>query len=174
MVSIRVLQLTDLNAASGQIDVKGRKKRILLVEDDAVFRRGLAQMFPLTQYQVMQVDNGPDAIAMIDEVHPDLVICDYRLPGADGLAVLNHLREAELTTPFILVTAHYSEELAERARADGVTAIFEKPIALDQFRLRWQLELGQRQVSVAEASERISSTRTVDANGKEISRKPAT
>ncbi len=120
-----------------------RKKRVLVVEDDPVFRRGLAQMFPGTHYDVTQLDNGHQAITLIDQQHPDLVICDYRLPGADGLAVLSHLRRIGLSTPFIMVTAYYSEELAALAGEGGATAVLEKPIALDRFRHQCQLALEQ-------------------------------
>ncbi len=120
--------------------------RVLVIEDDAVFRRGLAQMFPKTQYDVTQAENGQEACNLIEEQRPDLVICDYRLPGADGLAVLSHLRHVGLPTPFILVTAHYSEELATLAHECGATAVCEKPIELDQFRQQCQLALGRRTI----------------------------
>lgn len=115
----------------------------MLVEDDAVFRRGLALMFPRTKYEVTQADNGRRALEIIEQQHPDLVICDYRLPGADGLTVLDYLRKGGLSTPFILVTAHYSEELAALAHEGGATAVCEKPIALDEFKHQCQLALGQ-------------------------------
>lgn len=123
--------------------MEGKKLRVLLVEDDAVFRRGLALMFPRTKYEVTQSDNGHSAIEIIEHLHPDLVICDYRLPGADGLTVLNYLRKVGPSTPFILVTAHYSEELAALAHEGGATAVCEKPIALGQFRQQCQLALGR-------------------------------
>ena len=115
---------------------------MLVVEDDAVFRRGLALMFPRTKYEVTQTDNGQNALEIIKQQLPDLVICDYRLPGADGLTVLNYLRRVGLSTPFILVTAHYSEELAALAQEGGATAVCEKPIALDHFKQQCQLALG--------------------------------
>lgn len=108
--------------------------RILVVEDDAVFRRGLALMFPASIFEVTQAGDGLQALQIVSEQDLDLVICDYRLPGANGLEVLSHLRHASPSTPFFLVTAHYSEELAREARERGATAVFEKPIALEQFR----------------------------------------
>jgi CheY-like chemotaxis protein len=109
------------------------KLRVLLIEDDRVLRRGLAHMFAPDQAEVTQLGDGREAIDLIDRQLLDLIICDLRLPGLDGLAILNHLRQAGKTTPFILVTAYYSDELAGRAESLGANAVFEKPIELKQF-----------------------------------------
>jgi DNA-binding response OmpR family regulator len=124
--------------------MEGRKMRVLLVEDDPVFRRGLALLFDRATFEVMQADNGNNALEIIGRQELDLVICDYRLPGADGLKILTSLREAGCSTPFILVTAHYSEELASLAAEVGATAVCEKPIALERFKQQCRLALGQQ------------------------------
>lgn len=110
--------------------------RVLIVEDDAVFRRGLARMFSNEECEVAQAGDGEQAIASISDVMPDLVICDLRLPGVDGLGVLGHLKQKGPKIPFILLTAYYSDELAEEVRKQGAAAVFEKPVELKQFRER--------------------------------------
>jgi CheY-like chemotaxis protein len=108
--------------------------RVLIVEDDAVFRRGLARMFLSEECEVAQASDGEQAIVFITAAIPDLVISDLRLPGIDGLGVLGHLQQIRPKTPFILVTAYYSEELAKEVEAQGASAVFEKPIELKQLR----------------------------------------
>lgn len=117
-------------------------QRVLIVEDDAVFRRGLARMFLKEECEVAEASDGEQAIDSIRGALPDLVICDLRLPGIDGFGVLGHLKQAGPGTPFILVTAYYSEELAKKVQAQGVTALFEKPIELKQLRQRCEEVLG--------------------------------
>lgn len=114
------------------------KARVLIVEDDDVFRRGLARMFSNEDCEVSQASDGEQAVKFISDAVPDLVICDWRLPGVDGLRVLDHLRQSDPKTPFILVTAHYSAELIAKAKAQGAHEVFEKPIELA--RLKRQCE----------------------------------
>ncbi len=111
-------------------------QRVLIVEDDAVFRRGLARMFSKEECEVAQAGDGVRAIASIRDAMPDLVICDLRLPGIDGLGVLDHLQRTGPQTPFILVTAYYSDDLAREVTQQGAAAVFEKPIELKQLRER--------------------------------------
>lgn len=106
------------------------KPRVLIVEDDAVFRRGLARMFSAEDCEVAQASDGEQAVKSIRDAAPDLVICDWRLPELDGLGVLAHLRENNASTPFILVTAHYSAELINQAKAQGAHEVLEKPVEL--------------------------------------------
>jgi len=114
------------------------KARVLIVEDDAVFRRGLARMFSNEACDVTQVGDGEEAMKSITRAVPDLVICDWRLPGMDGLGVLDHLRQSNPSTPFILVTAHYSAELMDKAKAQEADEVLEKPVELK--RLKQQCE----------------------------------
>ena len=112
------------------------KPRVLIVEDDAVFRHGLARMFSSDECEVVQAIDGDQAIDSIRNDLPDLIICDLRLPGTDGLGVLSYLKEEGPDTPFILVTAYCSEALIDEAKSQGVHAVFEKPIELQQLRER--------------------------------------
>jgi len=116
--------------------------RVLIIEDNAVLRRGLAQIFSQADVLITQLENGKHAVDLINKEPQDLIICDLRLPGIDGLRVLSHLREIGQTTPFILVTAYYSEDLARRATALGADAIFEKPVDLNRLMEKCETYLG--------------------------------
>lgn len=101
------------------------RPRVLIVEDDTVFRRGLAHLFQANETEVIQASDGKRAQALIGDQRFDLVICDYWLPGVDGLSVLTRLKVAQPGTPFVLVTAHYSEEVLKESRARGGDAVLE-------------------------------------------------
>lgn len=62
------------------------RPRVLIVEDDTVFRRGLAHLFQANETEVIQASDGKRAQALIGDQRFDLVICDYWLPGVDGLS----------------------------------------------------------------------------------------
>jgi len=91
-------------------------------------------MFSDDEFEVIQVSDGEQAIDVIAHEPPNLIICDFRLPGIDGLGVLSDLRQRGQPIPFILVTAHYSDGLVEAAKAQGAAAVFEKPIELKQLK----------------------------------------
>lgn len=114
------------------------KARVLIVEDEDVFRRGLVRMFSDEGCDVAQASDGKQALKSISDVLPDLVICDLRLPGLDGLGVLAHLKQIDAMVPFILVTAYCSVELIAAAKAQGADEVLEKPVELE--RLKQQCE----------------------------------
>jgi len=106
------------------------KTRVLIVEDDAVFRRGLARMFSKEKCEVAQASDGEQALKSINDAVPDLVICDLRLPRVDGFGVLAHIKQNAAKVPFILVTAYCSVEVIEKAKAQGADEVLEKPVEL--------------------------------------------
>ena len=63
---------------------------ILVVEDEAMVRDLLFRFLMLRGYQVQRAVNGPEAIAMMGETKPDVVVLDLHLPGMSGIEVLRH------------------------------------------------------------------------------------
>lgn len=112
------------------------KFQVLIVEDDAVFRRGLARIFSAEEFEVTQVGDGEQALALIGHHPLDLIICDFRLPGINGVEVLSHVQQIKPKTPFLLLTANYSEELMKEATAQGAAAVLEKPVEVKFLRKR--------------------------------------
>ncbi len=64
----------------------------------------------------------------------DLVLCDLKMPGFDGIAVLEKLRQLRPTTPFVLMSGHASDNEVERARQQGSSAFIPKPFSGDDIR----------------------------------------
>src|SRR4030081_2698895 len=82
---------------------------ILIVDDDAVARRLVENMVQKCGYEAIVVDSGDAAIALLtapDAQAIDAVVLDLVMPGLDGLGVLAKIREAGLTVPVIVQTAH--------------------------------------------------------------------
>lgn len=108
--------------------------RVLLAEDDDELRWALAEVFRHSGYDVTAVSNGAklvDALAgclLPGGRPPDVVITDMRMPGFNGLRVLEGFRAAGWPTPFIVITAFGDEETRRRAKRAGATAFLDKPI----------------------------------------------
>ena len=107
--------------------------RVLLVEDNQVFREALELLLGLRSDMdvVASVPDGTSAAAAAAEVRPDVVLMDYRLPGLDGVQATRAVREACPTAAVVCLTA--SATLRERdALTDaGVVACLRKDDGLD-------------------------------------------
>lgn len=114
-------------------------KLIAIIEDDAVLRRGLRRFFRKEDCEVIDFENGLEASVALAYAKPDMILCDYDLPGLSGLEILRGIRKAGKQTPFFLITGYYTEELSKKAESSGATATFEKPIDLETLRNCCQL-----------------------------------
>jgi two-component system, NtrC family, C4-dicarboxylate transport response regulator DctD len=117
---------------------------VLLAEDDDEVRRVVATALRIDGYSVVEARDGHDLVARItaarlfgkicQELTPiTLVIADVRMPGRDGLTVLEDLRGADIEVPVILMTAYADARTRERATRFGADFVA-KPFELDHLR----------------------------------------
>lgn len=130
---------------------------LLLIEDSntdrAIYRRFLSQDDRYT-YQIIEFDNGSDALEWCQQQVPDLILLDYCLPSINGLEFLERLNQqnAQLTIPVILVTAYGNTQMAIEAMKRGALDYLDKHNltaetlrtsvhgVIEQIRLKRQLE----------------------------------
>ncbi|MFD0678330.1 MULTISPECIES: response regulator transcription factor [unclassified Paenibacillus] len=104
--------------------------RILLVEDEPLFRKGLAKMIAGsgTSWNVCgEAENGQEAEQLIAELHPDLVITDIRMPLMDGLELLKRAKAASPDIEFIVITGFQDFQYAQTALRHGALDLLVKP-----------------------------------------------
>ncbi len=104
-----------------------RAMRILLVDDDPGLRQLLSLCLCNAGYQVSVADSGPQALANLTALRPDLVITDLRMDDMDGLALFEHIRDHHPTLPVIILTAYGSIPEAVEATKRGVFSFLTKP-----------------------------------------------
>jgi response regulator NasT len=109
----------------------GGKGKILVVDDDrlvlATVTHGLAQ----AGYEVIDADNGDDAILLAREHKPDLALLDIRMEGKSGFDVAAYLREHS-QTPFMFLSAFCDDQTVEQVKALGAVAYLVKPLDVGQ------------------------------------------
>ena len=90
------------------------QKTILCVEDEDDLRTDLAEELDAAGYRVLQASNGSEALSLLENERPDLVLCDITMPGLGGYDVLKALREQGdmADVPFIFLTALAEREVA--------------------------------------------------------------
>jgi CheY-like chemotaxis protein len=108
-------------------------QRVLVVEDDDDARDALALILASQGYELETAGDGGAAIAIAQDFHPDVLICDWRLPGMDGVSVARIIQGIE-PIPVIFVTAHSVPDLRQRARDLRVHAYLPKPIDVGRLR----------------------------------------
>lgn len=119
-----------------------RPTRILLAEDDDELRWALAESLEGLGYEVEQVSDGRGllerlALELLREppsAAADVIVSDVRMPGVNGMQILESLRSRGSATPFVLISAFVDDGARERASALGATALLEKPIDLSTLR----------------------------------------
>jgi CheY-like chemotaxis protein len=108
-------------------------QKVLVVEDDADARDALVLLLESQGYELETAGDGTDAIAKARSFRPDVLICDWLLPGIDGIAVARSIQSVS-PTPVIFVTAHSVPDLRNHTKDLPVRAYLAKPI--DVARLR--------------------------------------
>src|SRR4030095_6680601 len=109
---------------------------ILIVEDKDSLRAVLEEMLKAEGLEVVGVENGSLAVERLRRGERfDLVLTDWRLPGANGLAVLDAAIEADATLPVLVMTAFGSIETAVEAMKHGAEDFITKPVDPDLLRL---------------------------------------
>lgn len=108
---------------------------ILIVEDDARLRDALCKITSKEGYQPTGVESGEKALEKASEHVFAMVISDLKLPGINGMQVLQSIRSASPDTSIIIITAYASVDTAIEAMKNGAEDYLVKPFSLDEIRL---------------------------------------
>ena len=113
----------------------GGPKTVLVVEDNELNMKLFNDLLETQGYRVLQIDNGAEAVAMVREHRPDLILMDIQLPGQSGLEVTKELKaDPDLAPiPVIAVTAFAMRTDEERIRAGGCEDYLAKPLSVPVF-----------------------------------------
>jgi two-component system sensor histidine kinase/response regulator len=111
--------------------------RVLLVEDNFVNQLVVSRLLERLGASVRLASNGKEAIGVLEEESPDLVLMDCQMPVMDGFEATRELRKREVSgrrTPVVALTANAMEGDRERCFAAGMDAYLTKPVRLDDLR----------------------------------------
>jgi two-component system, response regulator PdtaR len=143
-------------------------RRVVIAEDEALIRLDLAEMLAEEGYDVVgQAGDGERAVELAEELRPDLVVLDVKMPRLDGISAAQRIAEQRIA-PVVILTAFSQRELVERARDAGAMAYLVKPFtkadlvpAVEMAVSRFA-ELQLLEAEVADLTERLETRKSVD------------
>jgi DNA-binding NtrC family response regulator len=107
--------------------------KILIVDDEKSICRALMEILEYEGYEVLLAENGKQALSVIKEnVNLDLVFCDIKMSGMDGIEVLEKSQEINGDLPFVMISGHADIETAVECIKKGAYDFLEKPLDLNR------------------------------------------
>ncbi|WP_296041076.1 sigma-54 dependent transcriptional regulator [uncultured Agrobacterium sp.] len=104
--------------------------RVLLIDDEEDLRLSTAQALELAGLDVITIDNADHVFELIGYSFDGVIVSDIRMPGIDGMSLLQKVRELDAEIPVILVTGHGDVQLAVSAMRNGAYDFIEKPFSI--------------------------------------------
>ncbi len=123
---------------------------ILVVDDDAVIREGLRRILGLEGYEVETQSNGQGSLGLLQTKNFDLLITDLKMPGMNGIELLQAVRVLQPGMPIILITGYAAIESAVEAMQKGAADYLAKPFGNDEIIAKVRKALDSRALLVDE------------------------
>ncbi len=159
--------MTEPAAADGQAD-EATRRRVLVAEDEALIRLDLVEMLREEGYAVVgEAADGEQAVSMAEELRPDLVILDVKMPKMDGIDAAAKITGNRIA-PVVILTAFSQRDLVMRARDAGTMAYLVKPFAKRDLVPAIELavsrfsELQALEAEVAGLTDRLETRKVID------------
>jgi two-component system nitrogen regulation response regulator NtrX len=117
---------------------------VLIIDDEEGIRESLSGIFEDEGYSVLAAGSGEEALKVLKEQSPDLIMLDVWLPGMDGIQTLREIRNIKPDLPVIMISGHGNIELAVKATKKGAYDFLEKPLSLERVILAAKRALEKR------------------------------
>jgi DNA-binding response OmpR family regulator len=104
--------------------------RVLVVDDELFVGELLKEYLSIIGYEVTAVSNGEDALSVIEQSPPNIVILDIRMPGMGGMEVLKAIKEKNRDIGVIMLSAYGDPETVNEALRLGADHYLQKPMNL--------------------------------------------
>jgi DNA-binding NtrC family response regulator len=114
------------------------KTNILLVDDEEDIRDVLSMSLTDMGYQVYDAKNGKEALRIFREINPPIVLTDIKMPGIDGIELLQEIKRGNPDTEVIMITGHGDMDLAIKSLKHEAIDFITKPINVDALEVALQ------------------------------------
>lgn len=122
------------------------KSKILIIDDEEVVLDSCIQILKSGDYHIETAQNGQLGVKLVEELKPDLVYVDLKMPGISGFEVLERINEIDPTIVSIVITGYATVSSAVEAMKKGADDFLPKPFTPDELRLITQRGLEKRRL----------------------------
>lgn len=154
-------------ASAGSVE-GGTGRTVVVAEDEALIRLDVVEMLTEAGYRVVgEAGDGEQAVKLAEELRPDLVVMDVKMPVLDGISAAERIVAARIA-PVVLLTAFSQQELVERARDAGAMAYVVKPFGAADLLPALEIAVSRHaqilglEAEVADLAERFETRKLVD------------
>lgn len=119
------------------------KNKVLIVDDQNGIRILLVEVFSSEGYETFHAANGKQALDIVKNHAPDIVLLDMKIPGMDGLEILKHIKNIDSEIKVIMMTAYGELDMIREATELGALMHFTKPFDIDELRMAVNSQLGR-------------------------------
>jgi signal transduction histidine kinase len=130
----------------------GAPSRILVIDDEEVVLDACTMMLEDGPYTVATATDGALGLRRLQEVQPDLVFVDLKMPGLSGLEVIERIHAADPSIVIVVITGYATLDSAVEAMQQGASDYVPKPLTPDEFRLVTQRSLEKRRLLLESAA----------------------
>jgi DNA-binding NtrC family response regulator len=120
--------------------------KILVVDDDPFICKQLEELYRSHQYDVITVNTAPDAMRVLTEQEFSLMVCDFKIPGTDGLSLTREVRERWPDLDVVMITGYASIKGAVEAIKQGASEYITKPFQKEEILLATEKILEKRRL----------------------------
>lgn len=106
--------------------------KILIIDDERAIRSTLKEILEFENYTVDEAEDGEKGLQLLGKTKYDVVLCDIKMPGMDGIDVLEKAMEISPDSPFIMISAHGTIDTAVEATKKGAYDFLQKPPDLNR------------------------------------------
>ncbi len=144
--------------------------RLLVVDDEKGIRDALVQVFEYEGHEVSAAEDGQEGIELAEQLQPDVIFLDVKMPGLDGLDVLGRIREGDPTALVVMISGHGTIDTAVEATRKGAYDFLEKPLDTDRLlvTLARALELKGLTESMADLKNKVESRHEIVGGSYQI------
>lgn len=152
------------------------KRRVIVAEDESLIRMDIVETLTENGYEVVgEAGDGNKAVELANELKPDLMVMDIKMPNLDGLSAAEKI--AGLKIPVVLLTAFSQQELVARAAEVGAMAFLVKPFTPQDLMPAIEIALSRHQqlvaleLEIADLGERLETRKLVERAKSVLSEK---
>ena len=133
--------------------------RLLLVDDEADFRNVTARVLKRRGFEIVEAESGERAIEELEQVTPDVVVLDLKMPGMDGITTLREIKKLGLFTETLILTGHGSIDTALEAIKLGAYDYLTKPCEIEELVTKiegaWEKKDGAEKKDIQEKIQKV-------------------